>query len=157
MRGFQIWPQNLNRITFDPLFGQKTVEKCLLPHPAHFRVSAARPITAARHLTFCRAASAGQRGARGGLQAWASKVGERGTHPRSQLLGDVSPENSDSFHISRQNYVLKCYLGIFTKWSDRNPSRKLNWGRRSRTPQGQKSGLFLHFFELGNFIPWLWL
>ena len=26
MRGFQIWPQNSNPITFDPLFGQKTVE-----------------------------------------------------------------------------------------------------------------------------------
>ena len=26
MRGFQIWPQNSNLITFDPLFGQKTVE-----------------------------------------------------------------------------------------------------------------------------------
>ena len=25
-RGFQIWPQNSNRITFDPFFGQKTVE-----------------------------------------------------------------------------------------------------------------------------------
>ena len=23
MRGFQVWPQNSNRITFDPLFGQK--------------------------------------------------------------------------------------------------------------------------------------
>ena len=23
MRGFQIWPQNSNRITFDPFFGQK--------------------------------------------------------------------------------------------------------------------------------------
>ena len=26
MRGFQIWPHNSNMITFDPLFGQKTVE-----------------------------------------------------------------------------------------------------------------------------------
>ena len=26
MRGFQIWHQNSNRITFDPLLGQKTVE-----------------------------------------------------------------------------------------------------------------------------------
>ena len=26
MRGFQIWSQNSNRITFDPIFGQKTVE-----------------------------------------------------------------------------------------------------------------------------------
>ena len=26
MRGFQIWPQNSNRITFDPFFGQKNVE-----------------------------------------------------------------------------------------------------------------------------------
>ena len=25
-RGFQIWPHNSNRITFDPLFGPKTVE-----------------------------------------------------------------------------------------------------------------------------------
>ena len=26
MRGFRIWPQNSNRITFDHLLGQKTVE-----------------------------------------------------------------------------------------------------------------------------------
>ena len=26
MRGFEIWPQNSNRIIIDPLFGQKTVE-----------------------------------------------------------------------------------------------------------------------------------
>ena len=26
IKGFQIWPQNSNRITFDPIFGQKTVE-----------------------------------------------------------------------------------------------------------------------------------
>ena len=29
MREFQIWPQNSNRTTFDPLLGQKTVEKRL--------------------------------------------------------------------------------------------------------------------------------
>ena len=27
MRGFQIWPQNSNWITFDPLLGKKTIEK----------------------------------------------------------------------------------------------------------------------------------
>ena len=27
MRGFQIWPQNSSRITFDPLFGQKNYQK----------------------------------------------------------------------------------------------------------------------------------
>ena len=29
MRGFQIWPQNKNRISFDPLFAPKTVENRL--------------------------------------------------------------------------------------------------------------------------------
>ena len=28
MRGFQLWPQNLNRVIFDPLFGQKRYKKC---------------------------------------------------------------------------------------------------------------------------------
>ena len=29
MRGLQIWPQNSNRITFDPILAQKTVKNCL--------------------------------------------------------------------------------------------------------------------------------
>ena len=29
--GFQIWPQNLNRKIFDPLFGQKPVENWISP------------------------------------------------------------------------------------------------------------------------------
>ena len=38
MRGFQIWTQNSNRITFDPLFGQKTVKNGLNGYLTNFRV-----------------------------------------------------------------------------------------------------------------------
>ena len=38
MWGFQIWPQNSNRITFYPLFGQKTVENGLNWVLSHFLV-----------------------------------------------------------------------------------------------------------------------
>ena len=33
MRGFQIWPQNSNRITFDPPFGQKLKSRDLWKNP----------------------------------------------------------------------------------------------------------------------------
>ena len=36
MRGFHIWPQNSNRITFDPFFGQKQSEIGKISDLAHF-------------------------------------------------------------------------------------------------------------------------
>ena len=37
MRGFQIWSQNLNRITFDPLSGIKRTKSSKIPRFACFR------------------------------------------------------------------------------------------------------------------------
>ena len=37
MRGFQIWPQNSNRVIFDLLFGQETVENMVNRVFASFR------------------------------------------------------------------------------------------------------------------------
>ena len=45
-RRFQIWSQNLNRITFDPLFGKKTVENWIL------LVNGARPRSQRGYMPF---------------------------------------------------------------------------------------------------------
>ena len=37
MRGFQIWPQNSNRTTFDPRLGKKTVKNRLSRAYSQFR------------------------------------------------------------------------------------------------------------------------
>ena len=42
MRGFQIWSENLNRITFDPLFGKKRSKTGKIPYFTSFRPFLAR-------------------------------------------------------------------------------------------------------------------